>query len=103
MRGIFILTGLFASILNCAIAAPASLPRMTELNVWGGPFDDTTIIKYADRSEGVVCYVYTPRSIGTSLVYGPGGQQTHFAGDIGSISCVKVDLPLIAPSASKGK
>jgi hypothetical protein len=64
--------------------------QMQQLTEWAGPFEDTVIAKYFDYSEGIACYVYAPRSISSSRNCNAGGCATHFNGDIGSISCVKV-------------
>lgn len=76
-----------------SLAATAKEPeprQMPQIAEWKGPFKDTVIVKYADYSDGVACYVYIPKNVASSLNCGGGGCATQFSGDIGSISCVKL-------------
>lgn len=82
-----LLIGLLSLAATAAEPESRQLPGITE---WQGPFKETLIVKYADYSDGVACYLYIPKSVGSSLNCGRGPCSTHFSGDIGSISCVKV-------------
>ena len=76
-----------------SLAATAAEPESRQLpgiTKWQGPFKETLIVKYADYSDGVACYVYIPKSVGSSLNCEQIPCSTNFSGDIGSISCVKV-------------
>lgn len=79
--------GFLSLAVTAAEPEPRPLPQITE---WQGPFKETLIVKYADYSDGVACYLYIPKSVASSLNCGRGPCSTHFSGDIGSISCVKV-------------
>lgn len=77
-------------VTQAALAGARLPPKPQQIGEWQGPFLGTQIIKFIDESDGVVCYVYTPMNIPTAFDC-PGGKcVTHFNGDIGSISCVKV-------------
>jgi hypothetical protein len=80
-----------------AIAATSSLaaddktpPTMAYITEWEGPFKETRIVKFADYSDGVACYVFIPMNIATSLNCSGRKCGTQFKDSIGSISCVKV-------------
>ena len=64
---------------------------------WIGPFEgpvkSSSIYKFIDRKERVICYVMHPDSIAGQLAI--GGQQ-YDANSVGSISCV-----YISPEASE--
>lgn len=84
-----------------AVAADDRLPpKMRLVTSWQGPFNETRIVKYADDSDGVACYVYIPVNVASSLNCRGGACGTEFQGGIGSISCVKVvnEPPLSLPS-----
>jgi len=89
MKGLNVLASFFFVFPSLVVQAeqPPEMPTVTE---WSGPFKETVIAKYYDRAEGVICYIYAPLNIGTSVSCGSNGCGTHFNGDIGSISCVKV-------------
>lgn len=74
----------------CAVAADDRLPpKMRVVSTWQGPFNETRIVKYADDSDGVACYVYIPVNVASTLNCRGGTCGTEFQGNIGSISCVK--------------
>ena len=77
------------SLLSFSVVAKDT-PQMKAIAVWAGSFPGTEIVKYADYSEGVACYVYGPKYIQTKADYSGGTVNTSFLGDVGSISCVKV-------------
>lgn len=86
---------LFIALL--AIASTSSLaaddktpPSMTYVTDWEGPFKETRIVKFADHSDGVACYVFMPMHVATEVNCRTGGCSTDFKDNIGSISCVKV-------------
>ena len=85
MKRIFMVLCLLPSL-----ALANDLPRLKWIKTWAGPFKDTEITKYADYSDGVACYVYSPKSVSTSHRCSGGNCGTFFQGDIGSISCVKL-------------
>ena len=71
-----------------AVAEEAKETRhMSFVYEWAGPFKDTTIVKTADYSDGVVCYIYAPKTV--SYNWGTDG-ISYGNNNIGSISCVKV-------------
>lgn len=83
---LLIVAGCFALIPPAgAVEKPKNPPLITE---WTGPYRDTVILKMADRSDGVVCYIYAPKTVPYSL--GRDGVM-YGSNNIGSISCVKVD------------
>ena len=59
-----------------------------------GPFQDTLIQRWFDRSNGVVCYLYIPVIVpGTPSGLGQGGQpspRVYGPNQLGSISCVSL-------------
>ena len=71
------LIGLIAYFLSSGAFAeePQEMPSIT---AWSGPFKETRIIKYADYSEGVACYVYIPTNVRTSLYCSGGGCATQY-------------------------
>lgn len=79
------------SVLLCSIsigeAHAASSGQMEYVDKWDGPFKQTVILKWADPSDGVVCYLYSPTTLATNSV----NFEPRFDGNnAGSISCVKV-------------
>lgn len=85
------LAAVVAVLATQTALAGARLPsKPQQIGEWQGPFLGTRITKFIDESDGVVCYVYHPLSAQTSLDCPGGNCVTHYTGDIGSISCVKV-------------
>jgi hypothetical protein len=75
------------------------LPRMQLEGNFAGPLKDTTIQRWRDTSENVVCYIYAPFNAQHStptttgyVVYGPN--------QIGTISCVPGRAPVSPPRAA---
>jgi hypothetical protein len=63
------------------------LPRMQLEANFAGPLKDTTIQRWRDTSENVVCYVYAPFNAQHSTPTATG-YVVYGANQIGSISCV---------------
>jgi|GEM_PF-6344717 hypothetical protein len=55
-----------------------------------GPFGDTKIVRFKDPDYNVVCYMYLPEYVTTSITYAGGKGGTAFTSFAGNISCVKV-------------
>lgn len=79
------------SVLLCSIsigeAHAESSGKMEYVDQWDGPFEQTVILKWADPSDGVVCYLYSPKTLATNSV---NFKQRFDGNNTGSISCVKV-------------
>lgn len=98
---------LFLLAVACQFGFPPALaaedrlpPKMRVVATWQGPFNETRIVKYADDSEGVACYVYIPVNVASSLSCRGSACSTEFQGNLGSISCVKVFDPPPPPAPS---
>lgn len=76
---------LFSTSIGNVLAADNE--RLPVVAQWSGPYKQTLITKYADYSEGVVCYILSPQTVGTSSV----NFEVRFDGNnVGAISCVRV-------------
>lgn len=80
-----------------AIAATAShaadentLSTMAYITQWEGPFKETRIVKFADYSDGVACYLFIPMNVETSFYCNGSKCGIQYKDNIGSISCVRV-------------
>ena len=92
-RSIIFFALLKVSLFCCA--AEQAPPPMEFVAIWDGPFADTRVVKVADPSEGVACYMMIPKSVPSERVCQGGGMlgeqcQNQYRASIGSISCVKV-------------
>jgi hypothetical protein len=77
---------LASAILGISSYAIAANFNLSYLGASTGGYNGTSIHKYYDKDDGVICYVYSPDIVTSSNVNG----QKHFtANNAGSISCVK--------------
>jgi hypothetical protein len=59
-----------------------------------GPFEGTSILRLIDRKYDIVCYLYMPKFVSTSLIFSGGKGGTAFNSFAGNISCVRVKKSL---------
>ena len=78
-------------ILGLLIVFNANSKMFFYSNEAEGYFKDTKIVRLIDVEYGVVCYLLTPKVIETRSSYSQGQMSTIFKGDIGSLSCVKLN------------
>jgi len=73
-------------------------PRMQFMGAYDAGQVGASIYKMFDPTEDVVCYILMPETAGRKAV--EGGKWIYDGNNIGSISCLKVKLPVVplAPS-----
>jgi hypothetical protein len=74
-------------------------PKMQFMGAYDAGQAGANIYKLFDPTEDVVCYILTPEIAGRRAI--EGGKWIYDGNNIGSISCLKVKLPVIplAPAA----
>jgi hypothetical protein len=77
----------------------AEKPRMQFMGAYDAGQAGANIYKMFDPTEDVVCYILMPETAGRKAV--EGGKWIYDGNNIGSISCLKVKLPVVplAPAA----
>ena len=75
------------------------LPHMQLEGNFAGPLKDTTIQRWRDTSENVVCYIYAPFNAQHSTPTATG-YVVYGANQIGTISCVPGRAPATPPRAA---
>jgi hypothetical protein len=77
----------------------AEKPRMIFMGAYDAGQAGANIYKMFDPTEDVVCYILMPETAGRKAV--EGGKWIYDGNNIGSISCLKVKLPVVplAPAA----
>jgi len=77
----------------------AEKPRMQFMGAYDAGQAGANIYKMFDPTEDVVCYILMPETAGRKAV--EGGKWIYDGNNIGSISCLKVKLPVVplAPGA----
>jgi hypothetical protein len=65
-------------------------PRMTVLGIFDAGQPGVGIFKMYDPSDQVLCYALMPEAAGRKVV---GNSWVYDGNSVGSISCVKVDIP----------
>lgn len=73
-------------------------PKMQFMGAYDAGQPGVNIYKMFDPTEDVVCYIMTPETVTRKQV--DGGKWVYEANNIGSISCLKVKLPVV-PLAPK--
>lgn len=66
------------------------LPRMKPLGKFSAGVPNAGIYKLFDETDNIVCYVLMPNSLETKRE--GGGELTYNSNNIGSISCVRIDV-----------
>lgn len=66
------------------------LPRMKPLGKFSAGVPNAGIYKLFDETDNIVCYVLMPNSLETKREN--GGELTYNSNNIGSISCVRIDV-----------
>lgn len=100
------LIALMILISSCHVLAQdkkaADKPRMQFMGAYDAGQAGANIYKMFDPTEDVVCYILMPETAGRKAV--EGGKWIYDGNNIGSISCLKVKLPVVplAP-ASPGR
>jgi hypothetical protein len=74
-------------------------PKMQFMGAYDAGQAGANIYKMFDPTEDVVCYILTPEIAGRRAI--EGGKWIYDGNNIGSISCLKVKLPVVplAPAA----
>ena len=78
---------------------PAEKPKMQFMGAYDAGQPGVNIYKMFDPTEDVVCYILMPEVAGRKPV--DGGKWIYDGNSVGSISCLKVKLPVI-PLAPQG-
>lgn len=73
-------------------------PKMQFMGAYDAGQPGVNIYKMFDPTEDVVCYIMTPETVTRKQV--EGGKWVYEGNNIGSISCLKVKLPVV-PLAPK--
>lgn len=73
-------------------------PKMQFMGAYDAGQPGVNIYKMFDPTEDVVCYIMTPETVTRKQV--DGGKWVYEGNNIGSISCLKVKLPVV-PLAPK--
>ena len=66
------------------------LPRMKPMGKFSAGVPNAGIYKLFDETDNIVCYVLMPNSLETKRE--GGGELTYNGNNIGSISCVRIDI-----------
>lgn len=66
------------------------LPRMKPMGKFSAGVPNAGIYKLFDETDNIVCYVLMPNSLETKRE--GGGELTYNGNNIGSISCVRIDV-----------
>jgi len=76
-------------------------PQMQFMGAYDAGQPGVSIYKMFDPTEDVVCYILMPEVVGRKPV--DGGKWIYDGNSVGSISCLKVKLPVVpvAPPVSK--
>lgn len=81
---------------------PAKKPQMQFMGAYDAGQPGVSIYKMFDPTEDVVCYILMPEVVGRKPV--DGGKWIYDSNSVGSISCLKVRLPVVPvapPAANK--
>ena len=76
-----------------AQTAPAGKPKMKFLGAYDAGQANVSIIKLLDPTDDVLCYVLVPDIASRKQIV--GGKWTYDANNVGSISCLKVMVPVV--------
>lgn len=72
---------------------PAEKPKMQFMGAYDAGQPGVNIYKMFDPTEDVVCYIMTPETVTRKEVQ--AGKWVYEGNNIGSISCLKVKLPVV--------
>jgi len=93
-------SALFITLPLLAIASPSAIgqerpgkPKMQYMGAFDAGQAGASIYKLFDNTEDVVCYILAPDVAGRKLV--GGGKWVYDGNNVGSISCLKVRLPVV--------
>ena len=102
MKMKYLLATLLASLVVSNAYAqnkkPADKPKMQFMGAYDAGQPGVNIYKMFDPTEDVVCYIMTPETVTRKEV--EPGKWVYEGNNIGSISCLKVKLPVV-PLAPK--
>ena len=76
----------------------AEKPKMQFMGAYDAGQAGVSIYKMFDPTEDVVCYILMPETAGRKAV--EGGKWIYDGNSVGSLSCLKVKLPVV-PLAPK--
>ncbi len=86
------ITFLFMAISSCG-AETQQKAQMKLLGVFDAGQPGVSVVKIYDQSDDVVCYILTPDTTTRREI--EKGKFVYEGNSIGSISCLKVKLPVI--------
>ena len=72
---------------------PTEKPKMQFMGAYDAGQPGVNIYKMFDPTEDVVCYIMTPETVARKEVQ--AGKWVYEGNSIGSISCLKVKLPVV--------
>lgn len=72
---------------------PIEKPKMQFMGAYDAGQPGVNIYKMFDPTEDVVCYIMTPETVTRKQV--EAGKWVYEGNNIGSISCLKVKLPVV--------
>ena len=80
---------------------PAEKPKMQFMGAYDAGQPGVNIYKMFDPTEDVVCYILMPEVAGRKPV--EGGKWIYDGNSVGSISCLKLKLPVVplAPQVNR--
>jgi hypothetical protein len=80
--------------------APAEKPKMQFMGAYDAGQPGVSIYKMFDPTEDVVCYVLMPEVVGRRPV--EGDKWIYDGNSVGSISCLKVRVPVVNLPPAQG-
>lgn len=101
MRKAIVLSAALAVLGVAHAQEPAKKPQMQFMGAYDAGQPGVSIYKMFDPTEDVVCYILMPEVVGRKPV--DGGKWIYDGNSVGSISCLKVKLPVVplAPPANR--
>lgn len=96
---LIVLFGLLGGSVWAQDAKAPSKPRMQYMGAYDAGQPGVSIYKMYDPTEEVVCYLLMPEVV--SRKPAENGTWTYDGNTVGSISCLKVRLPVVPVAGSK--
>jgi len=92
-KKLLVLISVSITSIVAAQTAPPSKPKMKFLGAYDAGQANVSIIKLLDPTDDVLCYVLVPDIASRKQI--EGGKWTYDANNVGSISCLKVMVPVV--------
>lgn len=93
MRALSIVILVLAAFGEAHAQQPVAKPQMQFMGAYDAGQPGVNIYKMFDTTEDVVCYILMPEVAGRKPV--EGGKWVYDGNSVGSISCLKVKLPVM--------